>query len=78
MKLSQSSGSSITLFGAEALSGWSSMRIDLTDAEVERLAEILDRGFSPPHALHEALSRLADPKRRPPWLHWKERYRGLP
>lgn len=47
-------------------------RIDLTDAEVERLAEILDRGFSPTPALRKALSRLADPKRRPPRLHWKE------
>lgn len=49
-----------------------SERIDLTDAEVERLAEILDRGFSPTPALRKALSRLADPKRRPPRLHWKE------
>jgi len=47
-------------------------RILLTDAEVERLAEILDRGFSPTPALREALSRLADPNRRPPQLHWKE------
>jgi hypothetical protein len=47
-------------------------RIALTDAEVERLAETLDRGFSPPPALREALSRLGDPKRRPPRLHWKE------
>lgn len=47
-------------------------RIDLTDAEVERLAEILERGFSPTPALRKALSRLADPKRRPPRLHWKE------
>ena len=47
-------------------------RVDLTDAEVERLAEILDRSFSPTPALREVLSRLADPKRRPPRLHWKE------
>jgi hypothetical protein len=46
-------------------------RIDLTDAEVERLAEILDRGFTPTLALRKALSHLADPKRRPPRLHWK-------
>jgi hypothetical protein len=46
--------------------------IDLTEAEVERLAEILDRGFSPTIALRKALSRLSDPKRRPPRLHWKE------
>jgi len=47
-------------------------RIDLTDAEVERLAEILDRGFSPTPALRKALSRIADPKRQPPRLHWKD------
>lgn len=47
-------------------------RIDLTDAEVERLAEVLDRGFSPTPALHKALSRLADPQRQPPRLHWKK------
>jgi len=49
-----------------------SERIDLTDAEVERLAEVMDRGFSPTPALRKALSRLAGPKRRPPRLHWKE------
>lgn len=53
---------------AEGLSG----RIDLTEAEVERLAEVLDRGFSPTPALRKALSRIADPKRRPPRLHWKK------
>jgi len=53
---------------AEGLAG----RIDLTDAEVERLAEVLDRGFSPTPALRKAFSRLADPNRRPPRLHWKE------
>ena len=47
-------------------------RIDLTEAEVERLAEILDRGFSPTPALRKALSRLSDPQRRPPRLRWKE------
>jgi hypothetical protein len=47
-------------------------RIQLSDAEVERLAEILDRGFSPPPALRKALSRLAEPKRRQPQLHWKD------
>jgi hypothetical protein len=47
-------------------------RIDLTEAEAERLAEILDRGFSPTPALRKALSRLADSKRRPPRLRWKE------
>lgn len=53
---------------AEGLTG----RIELTDAEAERLAEILERGFSPTPALRKALSRLADPKRRPPRLRWKE------
>jgi hypothetical protein len=48
------------------------IRIKLTDAEVERLAEILDRGFSPTPALRRALSRLVDSKRRPPQLHWRE------
>jgi hypothetical protein len=47
-------------------------RIELTDAEVERLAEILDRGFAPTPALREALSRLADPNRRPPRIRWKD------
>jgi len=47
-------------------------RIELTDAEVERLAEILDRGFSPSPALRQALSRLAVSKRRPPRLRWKD------
>ena len=53
---------------AEGLGG----RIDLTDAEVERLAEILDRGFSPTPALRKAISHLADPKRQPPRLHWND------
>lgn len=47
-------------------------RIELTDAEVERLAEILDRGFSPPPALRKSLARLAESKRRPPRLRWKD------
>ncbi len=44
----------------------------LTDAEVERLAAAMARGFSPTPDLRQALSRLADPKRRPPRLRWKE------
>jgi hypothetical protein len=47
-------------------------RIELSEAEVERLAEILDRGFSPSPALRAALSRLADPQGRPPQLQWKK------
>ena len=47
-------------------------RIELNDAEVVRLAEVLDRGFAPSPALRKALSRLADAKRRPPRLRWKK------
>jgi len=47
-------------------------RITLTDAEVERLAHILDRGFEPTPALRAALQHLASPKRRPPKLRWKK------
>ncbi len=47
-------------------------RIELTEAEVERLAEILGRGFSPTPALRAALSRLAEEQGLPPQLHWKE------
>jgi hypothetical protein len=46
--------------------------ITLTDAEVERLARILDRGFEPTPALRAALQNLASPKRRPPKLRWKK------
>ena len=47
-------------------------RIDLTDAEVEQLARILDRGFSPTPDLRKALSHLSEPERRPPQLHWNK------
>jgi hypothetical protein len=46
--------------------------ITLTDAEVERLARILDRGFEPTPALRAALQNLASSKRRPPKLRWKK------
>ena len=46
-------------------------RIELMDSEVERLADVLDRGFSPTLALRKALSRLARARRRPPKLRWK-------
>jgi hypothetical protein len=46
-------------------------RIELKDSEVERLADVLDRGFSPTPALRKVLSRLAEAKRRPPKLRWK-------
>jgi hypothetical protein len=48
------------------------VRIELSDAEVERLAEILNSGFSLTPDLRETLARLADPNRRPPKLRWKE------
>jgi len=48
------------------------VRIKLTDAEVERLAEILSSDFTPTPALLEALSRLADPNRQPPRIRWKD------
>ena len=46
-------------------------RVALGDAEVELLAAVLDRGFSPTPGLRKALSRLADAKRKPPKLRWK-------
>jgi len=51
-------------------------RIELTDAEVERLAEILNRPFSPTPALRKVLARLADPKRQPPTLRWPDERRS--
>ena len=47
-------------------------RVALTDAEAERLASILDRGFSPTRALRATLKSLASPKRRAPKLRWKK------
>jgi hypothetical protein len=47
-------------------------RIALSDSEVERLAAVLDRGFSPTPALRKALSRLAATKRKPPKLRWRD------
>lgn len=46
-------------------------RIELKDSEAGRLADVLDRGFSPTPALRKALSRLAEAKRSPPKLRWK-------
>lgn len=46
--------------------------IRITDAEAERLAEILNRPFSPTPALRKALSWLNDPKRQPPKLRWQD------
>jgi hypothetical protein len=47
-------------------------RVALSDAEVARLADVLDRGFDPPPALRKALSNLANTKRRAPRLRWKK------
>jgi hypothetical protein len=48
----------------------SALRLD--DEEVQRLAEILDRGYAPTPALRKALSRLGSARRRPPRLRWKD------
>lgn len=46
--------------------------IQLGDEEVQRLAAILDRGYTPTPALRKALSRLASARRRPPKLRWED------
>jgi hypothetical protein len=45
--------------------------ITLDDAQVVRLAAVLDRGWKPSPALRRAIANLASPKRRPPKLRWK-------
>ncbi|EXJ16440.1 hypothetical protein [Imhoffiella purpurea] len=50
--------------------GRSVERFALNDAEVERLASILDKGFDPSPALRTALANLAQSPRRPPSLSW--------
>jgi hypothetical protein len=45
----------------------------LSDTEVQRLADVLERGFDPPPALRKALANLASDKRRPPKLRWKKK-----
>lgn len=45
-------------------------RLALSDAEIRRLAAVLDGGFDPPPALRAALANLARADRRPPALHW--------
>ncbi len=47
-------------------------RVDLSDGETQRLADILEHGFDPPAALRESLRRLADPGRKPPELKWAD------
>jgi hypothetical protein len=46
-------------------------RIVLTESEVERLAEILDRETEPTPGLRKALANIADPHRQPPRVRWK-------
>lgn len=45
-------------------------RLALSDAEVRRLAAVLDGGFDPPPALRAALANLVREGRQPPVLHW--------
>lgn len=45
-------------------------RLALSDAEVRRLATVLDGGFDPPLALRSALANLVREDRQPPVLHW--------
>lgn len=47
-------------------------RIALGDAEVERLAAILDRREAITPELMETLRRLSDPERKPPTLTWND------
>lgn len=47
-------------------------RLELSDDETGRLAEILDRGFDPPPALLECLRRLVDANRKVPELTWPD------
>ncbi len=52
-----------------------SERIALGVDEVTRLADILNRPFTPTPALRAALANLASPKRRPPALRWRKKPR---
>lgn len=45
-------------------------RILLDDDQVRRLAEVLDRGYSPTPALRRLLASLADPEHVPPEPKW--------
>ena len=53
---------------SEALPG----RLELTDDETRRLAQILEQEFAPPPALLASLRRLADPNRTTPELTWSD------
>lgn len=44
----------------------------LSDEEVEKMAEILNRNFAPSESLRESLRRITDPDRRPPEIEWRE------
>ena len=45
--------------------------IYLSNSEVERLAEILNRPFTPTPALRRTLEALADPNHPPPTIRWR-------
>ncbi|MCX4240416.1 hypothetical protein [Paraliomyxa miuraensis] len=45
-------------------------RLQLDDEQVRRLAEVLDRGYSPTPALRRLLASLVDPEHRPPDPKW--------
>jgi uncharacterized protein (DUF1778 family) len=46
--------------------------LELSDAEVTRLSEVLDGGFEPTEQLRESLRRIADPERQAPEVTWRE------
>ncbi len=50
----------------------SASRLELSDDETRRLADILDRRFDPPLALLETLRRLTNPERQAPDLTWND------
>lgn len=47
--------------------------LPLSDTEVQRLADVLERPFKPSPGLRKALAHLASTTRRPPTLRWKKR-----
>lgn len=44
----------------------------LSGEELHRLAAVLERPFKPTPALQKALSNLANPRRHPPKIRWKQ------
>ena len=47
-------------------------RLELSDAEVTRLADVLEGGFQPTDELRDSLRRLADRDRQAPDITWRE------